>query len=129
MSLHLDKIEINRFRGIEEYTIKSFGNWSSITGPNSSNKSTIVNAISLLGSNRMHDLSDIPSWYDPNQVNPREVPIKVKYLFRLNESFDKMISDRQFRISKKIKNSMKRYKKKIEPLLKIPFLKMTSEIK
>jgi len=75
MSLHLDKIEINRFRGIEQYSINSFGNWSSITGPNSSNKSTII-----------------PSWYDLNIVNPR-VPIKVKYLFRLNESFDKLISD------------------------------------
>ncbi|MCX9029492.1 MAG: AAA family ATPase [Candidatus Methanoperedens sp.] len=89
----MDKIEINRFRGIEEYTIKSFGNWSSITGPNSSNKSTIINAISLLGSYRMHDISDIPSWYDLNLVNPREIPIKVKYLFRLNESFDKLVSD------------------------------------
>lgn len=124
MSLHLDKIEINRFRGIEQYSINSFGNWSSITGPNSSNKSTIINAISLLGSYKMHDISDIPSWYDLNIVNPREVPIKVKYLFRLNESFDKLISDSRIKetlvslYEERLKRTSEDYKVHLEAALR-----------
>lgn len=93
MGVHLERIEIKRFRGIKEYNIDNLGRWSSITGPNSTSKSSIINAISFLGSSRMHEVSDIPSWIKPTDVNLLEVPIEITYLFRLNKSFEKLMSD------------------------------------
>ena len=97
MSLFLEKIEIEQFRGVNEYTVDNFGKWSSITGRNSTSKSTIIEAISFLGSNRMHDISDIPLWFKDTEVNRREIPVKVKYIFKLNQKFDEMMSDIRMR--------------------------------
>ena len=72
----------------------------------------------------MHDISDIPSWYDLNIVNPREVPIKVKYLFRLNESFDKLISDSRIKetlvslYEERLKRTSEDYKVHLEAALR-----------
>ena len=73
MGIHLEKIEIKRFRGIRKYIIDDLGKWCSITGPNSTSKSAIISAISFLGSNRMHEVSDIPSWINPTEVNPSSI--------------------------------------------------------
>ena len=40
----------------------------------------------------MHELSDIPSWFKPTEVNPREIPFKITYRFKLNKSFEKLMS-------------------------------------
>lgn len=93
MGVHLEKIEISTFRGISHYSIDNLKGWTSITSPNSTGKSSIINAISFLGSNRMHESSDIPSWFKPTEVNPREVPFEITYRFKLNKSFEKLMSD------------------------------------
>ena len=90
---HLEKIEIKRFRGIKEYTIDNFKGWTSITGPNSTGKSSIISGISFLGSNSMPDVSDIPSGFKPTDGDPLKVPIEITYFFRLNKKFNELISD------------------------------------
>ncbi len=93
MSLHLEEINIERLRGINNYSLKNLGQWTAITGPNSTSKSSIIQAISILGSSRMHDISDIPSWIKHNKVNPLEVPIAITYLFKLDKNFEDIMSD------------------------------------
>lgn len=93
MGVFLENVEIHRFKGIDVYSIDNFGRWTSITGQNSTSKSSIIEAISFLGSNRMHELSDIPSWYKSTDVNRKEVPVNIKYVFRLYQNFDDLMSN------------------------------------
>ncbi|MCK4481737.1 AAA family ATPase [Candidatus Bathyarchaeota archaeon] len=93
MGIFLERIEVERYRGFGKYSIEGLSDWSSITGSNSTGKSTLINAISLLGSNRMHEISDIPVYFRPTRVAPREIPIKISYLFRLASSFLDLMSD------------------------------------
>ena len=93
MGIFLENIEIHRFKGIDAYFIDNFGRWTSITGQNSTSKSSIIEAISYLRSNKMHEVSDIPSWYKSTEFNREEVPINIKYVFRLNQNFDELMSN------------------------------------
>jgi predicted ATP-dependent endonuclease of OLD family len=93
MGIFLDKVEIKTFRGISNYSIEDLKSWTSITGPNSTTKSSILYALSFLGSNRMHELSDIPADIRTNKINPFEVPIKITYLFKIIDQFDNLMSD------------------------------------
>ena len=91
------KVEVENFRGLGTYSIEGFSNWTSITGPNSTNKSTLLAALSLLGSNRMHKVSDIPTHFSPEMVAPEDIPVRVKYRFRLTTSFLDLMSDDRLR--------------------------------
>lgn len=93
MGIFLEKIEVENYRGLENYSIEGLLNWSSITGSNSAGKSTLINAILLLGSNKTHTTSDIPAYFKPTKVSPTEVSVKVSYLFKLTSGFLDMMSD------------------------------------
>lgn len=93
MGIHLTKIEISTFRGVDKYIVDNLGMWSSITGRNSTSKSSIIDAISFLCSNRMHEFSDIPSIFEPAKVNLKNVEIEINYLFKLNKNFDELMDD------------------------------------
>ena len=93
MGVFLESVEIYRFKGVNVYSIDNFGRWTSITGQNSTSKSSIIEAISFLGSNRMHELSDVPSWFRSSDVNREEVPVNIKYVFRLDQKFDDLMSN------------------------------------
>jgi predicted ATP-dependent endonuclease of OLD family len=93
MGIFLEKIEIANYRGLENYSSEGFSNWSSLTGPNSSGKSTVINALALLGSNRMHDISDIPAYYKPTKVPLREISIEISYTFRIPTGLLDILSD------------------------------------
>jgi predicted ATP-dependent endonuclease of OLD family len=90
MGLHLDSVEIRNYRGLGNYKINGLSNWVALTGPNSSNKSSLISAISILGSNKMHDLADIPANI---KKGTRNVPICVIYTFKFDQSFEGLIND------------------------------------
>jgi energy-coupling factor transporter ATP-binding protein EcfA2 len=93
MGIFLEKIEVENYRGLSKYSIEGFLGSSSITGSNSTGKSTLINAISLLGSNKMHTVSDIPAYFRPTRVASSEISVKVSYLFRLTSNFLDLMSD------------------------------------
>jgi predicted ATP-dependent endonuclease of OLD family len=93
----LDKIEVENFRGLGTYSIQGFLDWTSITGPNSTSKSALITALSLLGSNQMHKVSDVPTYFSPEKVAPEDIPVRVKYRFRLTTPFLDLISDERLR--------------------------------
>jgi len=96
MGLRLEGIKIERYRGIGEYEIENLSNWTVVTGPNSTNKSTLINAISLLGSNKMHEESDIPTVFRPARVSPGDVPLEISYQFEITTDFLDTFSDERF---------------------------------
>ncbi|MCW3998988.1 MAG: AAA family ATPase [Candidatus Bathyarchaeota archaeon] len=93
LGVFLEKLEISNFRGLSNYTSEGFSKWTSLTGPNSSGKSTIISALSLLGSNRMHDIQDVSAYFKPNRVPLREISIETAYTFRLTSSILDVFSD------------------------------------
>jgi energy-coupling factor transporter ATP-binding protein EcfA2 len=94
MGVHLESVKIQGFRGLSVYDIDNLGKWVSITGPNSTSKSSIIKALSFLGSFEMHDLQDIPrSYFRPKEFDPREFPFVITYIFRLNNRFDELMAD------------------------------------
>ena len=95
VGIYLEELEIQNFRSIDKYVIDNFGNFTSITGRNSSGKSSIIEALSLLGSNKMHEYSDIPAWYPSNKISYNDIEIRLSYLFRLNQRFDEVMGDQR----------------------------------
>jgi hypothetical protein len=95
MGIFLEKIEIENYRGLGKYSIEGFLSSTSITGSNSTGKSTLINAVSLLGSNKMHEVSDIPASYRPTRVARSEISVKVSFLFRLTSNFLDLMSDQR----------------------------------
>jgi len=93
VGLFLQSVTIENFRGINSYSIDELKGWVSITGPNSTNKSAFINALSLLGSSKMHDISDILSQYNPMIVAPKDISVKVSMLFKLSGGFQSLVSD------------------------------------
>lgn len=77
MGLFLQSVTVENFRGINSNAIDDLKNWVSITGPNSTNKSAFINALSLLGSSKMHEISDIPSGFNPLLVAPKDISVRV----------------------------------------------------
>lgn len=96
MGLLLEKIEIENYRGLGNYSVEGLSSWTSITGSNSTSKSTIVNALSFLGSNKMHNISDVPAYFKPAKVALKDISVKVRYLFKLTGSFLDLVSDDRF---------------------------------
>lgn len=87
MGLKLKKFSIERCRGITSYNIDDFGDWSSFTGENSTDKSSIIEGLSILGSNRSHRLSEIPDSFSHHEINLRKIPVKFVYIFELTKNF------------------------------------------
>jgi AAA15 family ATPase/GTPase len=67
--------------------------WTTITGPNSTNKSNVMNALALLSSAKMHNLSDISNRYKVGWTSRYDVPIEVEFLFSISDSFLDLFSD------------------------------------
>ena len=131
MGVYLEEIEIEMFRGVLNYNISQLGRWSSITGKNSTSKSSVTQAILNLGSNEMHKYSDIPSQIEFTEVDYKDIELKVTYLFKLCEHFGEIISDERIYRSIKSWNEvlideyskyddsfLKEYKKSLEYSLK-----------
>ncbi len=93
MGLLLERIEIENYRGLGSYSVDGLSSWTSITGSNSTSKSTIVSALSFLGSNKMHNYSDLPACFKPTKVPLKDISIRVRYLFKLTDSFLDLVSD------------------------------------
>lgn len=88
--MYLESVEISNYRGLNDYKVSGLSNWVALTGPNSSNKSALISAISILGSSKLHDFADIPAAI---KGAIRNVPVKITYTFRLNQGFDRIIGD------------------------------------
>lgn len=99
MGIHLEEAEIEIFRGIFNYKISNLGKWSSITGKNSTSKSSVTQSILFLGSNEMHKYSDIPSRVKFTDIDYRDIEVKITYLFKLEKSFDELINDKRIYLS------------------------------
>ena len=93
MSIRLEEFEIEGYRGILNLKITNLGKRVTIVGPNSTNKSSIIQGLCLLGSNKMHEFSDLPGWIQPSEVNLRDLSVKIHYLFKLTKNFKDLISD------------------------------------
>lgn len=127
MGLRLEDIEIKTYRGINKFILKNLGNCIALVGPNSTHKSSIISALSLLGRNRMPDDTDIPAWYNPTKINLKDVTVEVKFLFKLKKNFNELFSDERVIevLSSVYENELKRrnnktiddYKKHIEASL------------
>ena len=81
------------YRGISNLKITNLSKRVTIVGPNSTNKSSIIQGLCLLGSNKMHEFSDLPGWIQPSEVNLRDLSVKIHYLFKLTKNFKDLISD------------------------------------
>lgn len=95
MGIKLVKFTVERYRGLTTFGLENFGDWTTITGENSTNKSSLIKGISMLGSNEMHKLSDIPDSIDNNRFNIRDIPVNFTYLFELSTNFRDFVSDRR----------------------------------
>ncbi len=92
----LEDFEIKSFRGISNYSLKNLSSFTSITGKNSSGKSSIIDALTFLGSNEMHQYSDIPGWYPSEKISYNDAEIILTYYFRLNQRFDELLTENKF---------------------------------
>lgn len=99
MGIYLEEVEIEIFRGIFNYKISNLGKWSSITGKNSTSKSSVTQSILLLGSNEMHNYSDIPSDVKFTDIDYRDIEIRITYLFKLEKNFDELMNDKRIYVS------------------------------
>ena len=96
MSLTLREIRIAMIRDIISYELNDLGSSVSITGANSSGKSTILYALSLLNSNKIRDLTDIPVLPNQTKINPAEITLQVEYLFELKSKFNEILDSENF---------------------------------
>lgn len=93
MGIRLEEFEIEGYRGILNLKIVNLGKRVTIVGPNSTNKSSVIHGLCLLGSNKMHEFSDLPGWVESSEVNLRDLSVKIHYLFKLTKNFKDLISD------------------------------------
>ena len=99
--MHLDRVEINNFRSIEELTITFKPKCRVLVGINESGKSNILEALSMLSDDRQ------PSKLDrrvgqPNE--PRDMEFNIHYVFSLENEESAQIAEE---IKKKILSKKK----------------------
>ena len=93
MGLKLREFTIENYRGLNNIRLVNLHETNSISGPNNSNKTSILNALSLIRSDSMHKIKDLPIDYKSSEIDLSYIPVKIIYLFELTSDFNELIRD------------------------------------